>query len=94
MDTPKTEFNPIPSQGPVVGIIVVIIVLIFGAFYFFTRLSSMNAPELPPEATTTADTFAPTSTSDDPAMIQNDLDAEDFESIDAEMRDLDAEFGR
>ncbi len=87
---------PVPSQGPVVGIIVVIIVLIVGAFYFFTRLSNVNT--LPP--TDTVDgasedvSFAPTATSDEPAAIEDDLNAEDFNNIDAELESLDAEFAQ
>lgn len=93
MDT-NAPFNPIPSQGPVVGIIIVIIVLIIGAFYFFTHLSTV-APLEPIDTGTTSDevVFPPTSSSDDPNAIASDLEAEDFDDIDAELRDLDAEFG-
>ncbi|MBP9771559.1 MAG: hypothetical protein KBD16_01400 [Candidatus Pacebacteria bacterium] len=87
---------PVPSQGPVVGIIVVIIVLIVGAFYFFTRLS--NVDTVPPTDITgsTSDdvSFAPTSPSDEPDAIENDLNAEDFSDIDAELDSLDAEFSQ
>jgi hypothetical protein len=90
----NSTINPIPSQGPVVGIIVVIIVVIIGAFYFFSRLSAMNVVEpVPVTATSEASSFAPTSTSTDTAAIEEDLDAESFDSIDAEMQGLDAEFG-
>ncbi len=86
----NTPLTPTPQQGPVVGIIVVIVVLIVGAFYFFTQLWSVNAPV--ETATTTADaTFAPVSSSDDPDAIASDLQAEDFSNIDAEMNAIDAE---
>lgn len=80
-----------PSQGPVVGIIVVIIVLIVGAFYFFTRISEIKNEEQ--MATTTDMEFATTSSSDETAAIEGDLEADDFESIDAEMDALQGEFG-
>lgn len=89
-----TPLNPIPSQGPVVGIIVVLIVLIVGAFYFFTRMWSSNVPTEFQMVTTTGDVpFDPVSASDDPDAIARDLEAEDFSDIDAELDAIDAEFG-
>lgn len=81
-----------PSQGPVIGIIIVIIVLIVGAFYFFTRISEIQNAE-PVATTTTEIDFATTSSSDDTAAIESDLEAEDFDDIDAEMGALQGEFG-
>lgn len=80
-----------PSQGPVVGIIVVIIVLIVGAFYFFTRISEIQNAEQT-ATTTLPEEFATTSPSDDTAAIESDLDAENFDDLDAEMGSLDGEF--
>ncbi len=88
--------TPIPSQGPAVGIVIVLIVLVIGAFYFFTRLSTI-APIESETATTTGTEeilFAPTTSSDEPTAIENDLNAEDFSSIDAELEALDAEFAQ
>lgn len=79
-----------PSQGPVVGIIVVIIVLIVGAFYFFTRISEIQNAE---QTGTTTVEFATTSPSDETADIESDLEAENFDDIDAEMNTLQGEFG-
>ena len=81
MDTQNTT----GSQGSAVGIIVVIIVLVIGAFYFFSELKT-------PIDTTGTDTLPPTSTSTDTGAIEDDLNAEDFSSIDKEMTDLEAEF--
>ena len=79
-----------PSQGPIVGIIVVIIVLLVGAFYFFTRISEIQNAD---QAATTTIEFATTSSSDETAAIEGDLEADDFDDIDAEMGALRGEFG-
>lgn len=87
MDPVQTQT---PSQGPVVGIIVVIIVLIVGAFYFFTRISEIQNAD---QTATTTEDFATTSPSDDTAAIESDLNADNFDTIDAEMGTLNGEFG-
>ncbi len=81
-----------PSQGPIVGIIVVIIVLIVGAFYFFTRIAEIQNADQTATTTPTGE-FATTSPSDDTTAIESDLDADNFDSIDAEMGTLNGEFG-
>ncbi|MEN9405682.1 MAG: hypothetical protein RLY47_641 [Candidatus Parcubacteria bacterium] len=87
MDPVQTQT---PSQGPIVGIIVVIIVLIVGAFYFFTRIAEIQNAE---QMATTTEEFATTSPSDDTAAIESDLDADNFDNLDAEMGTLNGEFG-
>ncbi len=91
----NTSFNPVPSQGPVVGIIVVVIVLIVAGFYFFTRLWAVNEP-MQLEAATTSDSalYAPVSSSDETDAIARDLEGEDFNTIDAEMTAIDAEMNQ
>lgn len=83
--------NTTNSNGPVVSIIVVIIVLIVGAFYFFTRISEIQNT---PNPLDTQEEFATTSESNDVSAIETDLEAENFDDIDAELRTLDAEFGQ
>lgn len=79
------------SQGPIVGIVIVIALLIAGGFYIMNQLSLQNAAS-PETATTTGDAaFAPTATSDAPDAIANDLDAENFDSLDTGLNQLDAE---
>lgn len=87
MDPVQTQT---PSQGPIVGIIVVIIVLIVGAFYFFTRIAEIQNAE---QTATTTEEFATTSPSDDAVSIESDLNAENFDDLDAEMGTLNGEFG-
>jgi hypothetical protein len=92
---PNTSLNPVPSQGPVVGIIVVVIVLIVAGFFFFTRLWAVNEPMQFETATTSDNTiYAPVSSSDDPDAIASDLDNEDFSDIDAELDAIDAELNQ
>ena len=92
---PTTPSNPIPSQGPVVGIIVVVIVIIVAGFYFFTRLWAINQPMRFETATTSDNTiYAPVSSSDETDAIASDLEAEDFNEIDAELDAIDAELNQ
>lgn len=80
------------SQGPVVGIVIVLAVLVVGAFYFLARLSFTNAPSAVDTATT-SDTagFPPVSSSDDPDAIARDLDSTDVDDLDADLSAIDAE---
>lgn len=82
------------SNGPVIGIIVVIVVLIVGAFYFFTRINEIQ--DVPQELPLTEEEIssAPVSSSDETTDIETDLEAENFDNIDAEMEALEAEFGQ
>lgn len=83
--------TPESSNGPIVGIIIVILVLIIGAFYFFTRISEIQNTPTPLDGEQAE--FAPTSDSNEVSAIESDLEAENFDDIDAELRALDAEFG-
>lgn len=90
---PTTNMQPVEgSNGPVIGIIVVIVVLIVGAFYFFTRINEIQ--DVPQELPLTDEEMAMTQTSDsdDVDAIEGDLEAENFDDVDAEMEALDAEF--
>ncbi|MEK7579389.1 MAG: hypothetical protein AAB460_02565 [Patescibacteria group bacterium] len=91
METPMNDTGlPGPKgQGPAVGIIIVIIVLLVGAFYFFNRLSWTG--EEPDLFDATANGTAPVTTSDDADNIDRDLSAQNYDSIDAEMSDVNAE---
>ncbi len=75
------------SQGPVIGIIVVIIVLLVGAFYFMGRIAPAPSTETPSDATTSEE-VAPVSSSSEVSDIEADLNAEDFSDIDAELETL------
>jgi hypothetical protein len=91
---PTPNMQPVEgSNGPVVGIIVVIVVLIVGAFYFFTRINEIQ--DVPQELPLTNEEMemTQTSNSDDVDAIEGDLEAENFDDVDAEMEALDAEFG-
>lgn len=74
------------TQGPIIGIIIVIIVLLVGAFYFMGRLTpSANPIDEPTPAEEQAETMPPLSESDEVSDIEADLEAEDFSDIDAEL---------
>ena len=74
------QTNPTSSNGPVVGVIIVIIVLLVGAFYF---LGQLRAPLMNNETATTTDDMA--TTTDDINSLEADLNAETFDELDAEL---------
>lgn len=78
--------NPQSSHGPVIGVVIVIIVLLVGAFYFLGQLAPLSPVDIVPnEETATGTEMTPTSSSDEIDAIEADLEAEDFEDIDAEL---------
>ena len=91
------EAAPAPKsggKGPMVGIVVIIILLIFGGLYFWG--ASLNSAQLNEDTifdeAANNDIAAP---SDEPAQIESDLDAfntDDFEAqLDADLEALEAE---
>ncbi len=71
-----TGLLEVKGQGPVVGIIIVIIVLLVGAFYFFNRISWTGGMDTTPG---------------DVSDIESELSAQNYDEIDAEMTSVDAE---
>lgn len=86
MQTPSAK-----SNGPIVGIIVVIIVLAIGAYYLYAELQSQKMLREQNEVTQEAQM------TDEEAVtnIEGDLQAEDLSNIeaelDADLQQLDAE---
>ena len=78
-------------KGPILGIIVIIVLLVVGGIYIF--LNQRGASGLNDLATTTAETFdlGPESASTDLTTIKTELEATDLDSLDAELKNIDAE---
>ena len=72
------------NNGPVVGIIIVIVVLLVGAFYFLGTLRGSLIPT-DETATTTEDGTTTTSDGSDVDTLEADLNADSFDTIDAEL---------
>jgi len=87
MSMPTGQSRP---QGPVIGIIIVIIVLLVGAFYFLGRFVPADAPadDTMTEDGSNADEMPPLSDSNEVSDIEADLNAEDFSDIDADLQAL------
>lgn len=90
---PQDSQSPMPQKtagpaGPLVGTIIVIVLLVIGAVYFWVQSSNTKAPDLPfiPGDESSAETWMPASSqSDDAASIQADLEATDMTAFEAQM---------
>ena len=83
------------SFGPLVGIIIIIVVLLIGAFYFFnTKVDELQETELLPTIQSGGETEAIVNqletqgTSDDIGAIEEDLNATDLENLDTELNQI------
>jgi uncharacterized protein HemX len=91
------------SWGSTIGIILIVAVIVIGGLYFWgqkidERLSEyegnitvediLNAPDASLEA------FQEQGTSTDPADIKNELDATNFDNLDAELDAIDTELNK
>ena len=78
--------TPQKSVGPLVGIIIIVIVLVIGALYFWgTKINNEAAPETP---------MAPLSESDELNDIGADLSATVINSIDQDIGAIEAEINQ
>jgi len=86
------------STGPIVGIIVIVVVLIFGGLYFWgqqiikegaspTSEEILNAPDVKLNSLETQDT------SDEINAIEKDLNATNLENLDEELMTIEQELG-
>ena len=80
-------------MGPIVGVVIIVIVLIFGGLYFWgSQLSEekeMTAEEIAAQEDTMLIKLQEQSASDEIADIEADLNATDLEGLDAELDQID-----
>lgn len=84
MGTPVPEKTK--STGTTIGIIIILLVLAFGAWYFFNQVSMKNAEpvtENTEQASMAISALSAQGTSTDMADIEKDLNATDLSGIDA-----------
>lgn len=80
------------SAGPVFGIIIIVVLLILAGFYFWGTLDdSMSPAEIAAEADTALESLETQSTSDEISDIEADLDATSLDDLDQELGDIDLE---
>jgi uncharacterized protein HemX len=115
-ETPSTEMaQPEASQpqtdddkksvGPIVGIAIIVVILIFGGLYYWgskldindeTIIDIVDAPtteEILNEQDVTLERLQIQDTSDEIADIEADLDLTDLNDLDAELGNIDTELG-
>jgi uncharacterized protein HemX len=81
--------------GPVVGLAIIIIIIIFGGLYYWgTQLNRdvLTAEEIVNQADPTLENLQAQSNSDEISAIEKDLNATELDNIDQELEQIDAEF--
>lgn len=87
------------TTGPIIGIIIIVAVLVIGGLYFWgSKLSKETQDSMTPEEIVAEEDAARTaletqSTSDTVESIEEDLNITDLEGLDAELGDIETEFG-
>ena len=84
------------SAGPIVGIVIIVLILVFGGLYFWgqraveepTAQDVMNAPDY------ALDSLAKVGTSDEVPAIETDLNGTDLNNLDTELGDIDTELNK
>jgi hypothetical protein len=111
--TPETSIKNIPvmpthetTWGSTIGIIIVIIILALGSFYFWGKEINKELESLPPVEETVAavdilnrpdptiEVLKTQGTSDAVQAIEQDLTATNLSSVDAELSNIDAELNK
>lgn len=85
---PQTSPQPEKSSaGPIIGAVIVIVILALGALYFWGAQLNQEPEELPliPGNASNEEWVPPTSSSDEAAAIESDLDATDMTEFEAQM---------
>ena len=90
--------TPQKSMGPMLGIVIIVILLVLGGFYFWgTQIkdrsqvedkTEMTAQEIANQEDTALERLESQSTSDEIDDIEAELDATDTENLDSELVDI------
>ena len=92
--------TPQKSMGPMLGIVIIVILLVLGGFYFWgTQIKDrsqvqeveITAEDIANQEDTTLKNLQSQSTSDEIDDIEADLDATDLENLDSELDAIDQE---
>lgn len=101
MDTNQPQNNPSPSlinpmapekksTGPTIGLIIVVLVIILGGLYFWSKQTKENS-DTNMMAEQEAMMIKEQGSSDEVGDIEADLNATNLDNLDAELGDIDAE---
>lgn len=92
--------TPQKSMGPILGIVIIVILLVLGGFYFWgtqikdksqVQEAEITAEDIANQEDTVLDNLNTQSASDEIGDIEADLDATDLESLDSELDAIDLE---
>lgn len=103
--TPEPQMNETPSEkgslGPIVGILIIVLVIAFGGYYFWTTqlkdrfmTDDMSADEILNQEDEALMELQQQGSSDEIADIEADLDATDLEGLDEEFDAVEEELGQ
>lgn len=97
---PMKEPNSGSSLGPAVGTIIIVAVLIIGGLYYWgAQLNkqaiddTLTGEDIAAQADASLDALSEQGTSDEVDSIEEDLNLTDLDDLDAELDNIDAEFG-
>lgn len=98
---PQQEEAPTKSVGPIIGIAIILIVLIFGGLYYWggkisnqelrNQQESITAEEILDQQDESLESLQVQSTSDEIVEIEADLDLTNLEGLDKELDNIDVE---
>ena len=82
------------SKGPLVGIVIIVLILVFGGVYLAStqRTDDASLLDLGQTATSTSE-FGPESESTDLETLEAEAESTDFGTLEAELDGLEAEIG-
>jgi len=93
ISTEPTNKKPAGSTGPLIGTIIIILVIIIGAFYFLDSvIGKAKESEAPTHNDEAMMESKEDSSSDEVSDIEKYLENTDFDAMDKELNDIDAEF--
>lgn len=87
--------KPHKSVGPIVGIAIIIVIIIFGGLYYWGAQLNREPPtaeEIENQADPSLENLQVQSDSDEISAIEEDLNATVLEGLDQELEQIDAEF--
>lgn len=102
INTPQFGGSQKKSMGPVIGIAIIVVIIIFGGLYYWGAQinkqeakdlqESLTAEQIESQEDTAVEQLEVQSQSDEVADIETDLNATDLENLDQELENIDLEF--
>ena len=98
MEPNATQNSENKPAGPVIGVVIIILILIVGALYFWGAQLNKEANQTPDDILNAEDQtlnqLQTQSTSTEISDINADLNATDLNNLDADLQNIDKELGQ